>query len=81
MEPIFTGRELSKKTKFGYPRCTTVREDRYFANVAKRHRSQSDVKLNAEFQRATGRWIYTQTVMKRLYQANLKACRPAVRPV
>lgn len=33
MEPIFTGMKLSKKAR---PRCTTVCEDRDFANVAKR---------------------------------------------
>lgn len=39
------------------------------------------VKLNAEFRRANSGRICTQTVRNRLYKANLKFCRPAVRPV
>ena len=70
-----------RKPKSGRPRCTTGREDRYLVNVAKRNRFQSAVKLTTEFRRVTGRQISSQTIRNRLHEGNLKARRPAVRPV
>lgn len=72
-----------RRLKSGRPRYTTVREDCCLDIVAKMQRFQSAVKLNADFHRAPGRRISrsTQTVRNRLHQENLKACRPAVRPV
>lgn len=58
--------QIIKRAKSGRPRCTAVRDDRYLPNVAKRHYFESAVKLNTEFQIATGRQISTQTVRYRL---------------
>lgn len=62
-----------RRQKSRRSRCTTVREDRYLAIVAKRQRFQSAVKLNAEFQRATGSRISTQTVRNRFTRQILKS--------
>lgn len=53
-EPIFSAGNCQSKPKSGRQRCTTVHGDCYLAHAAKRHRFQSAVKLNAEFQRALG---------------------------
>lgn len=56
-----------RRLKLEHPRLTTVCEESYLANVAKRHHFQSAVKLNAELQRVTGRRISTKTVSNRLH--------------
>ena len=72
---------VSERSRFGRPRCTTARQDRYLGNLARRQRFQSALRLNSDFRQATGRQISTQTVRNRLHLANLCAYRPAVKPV
>jgi len=72
---------VSERARSGRPRSTTVRQDRYMSNMARRQRFQSAVRLNTDFHAATGVQITPQTVRNRLHAANLRAYRPAVRPI
>jgi transposase len=72
---------VAERSRAGRLRKTTVRQDRYFSNMAKRQRFQSDVRLKFEFRTATGVRVSSQTVRNRLHTANLRAYRPAVRPI
>ena len=49
--------------------------------MARRHRFQSAVQLNTDFHAASGVRITPQTLRQRLHAANLRAHRPAVRPI
>ena len=49
--------------------------------IARRQWFQSALRLHSDFWQAIGRQISTQTVRNRLHLANLRAYRPAVRPV
>lgn len=72
---------VQERQRSGRPRCTTTREDRYLGLIARRQRFQSAVRLNADFRQATGRRVSTQTIRNRFHASNLRACRPAVRPI
>ena len=48
--------------------------------MSKRQRFQSAVKLNRDFETATGVRVTARTVRNRLHGANIRAFRPAVRP-
>jgi transposase len=72
---------VAERSRSGRPRKTTVRQDRYLSNMAKRQRFQSAVRLNSYFRTATGVRVSSQTVRNRLHIANLRAYRPAVRPI
>ena len=71
---------VAERPRSGRPRSTTARQDRYLANMSKRQRFQSAVKLNRDFETATGVRVTAQTVRNRLHGANIRAFRPAVRP-
>lgn len=77
MEPIYTcqRKPTSERLKF----TIIVHDDRCFTNDSRRHRFQSTVKLNVEYQRIMWRHIYTVCYNK-LQRINLKACQPAVYP-
>jgi transposase len=72
---------VAERPRSGRPRKTTVRQDRYLSNMAKRQRFQSAVRLNSDFRTATGVRVSSQTVRNRLHTANMRAYRPAVRPL
>jgi transposase len=72
---------VAERSRSGRPRKTTVRQDRYLSNMAKRQRFQSAVRLNSDFRTATGVRVSSQTVRNRLHTANMRAYRPAVRPI
>ena len=72
---------VEERPRSGRPRKTTVRQDRYLCNMAKRQRFQSAVRLNSDFRTATGVRVSSQTVRNRLHTANLPTYRPAVRPI
>ena len=52
---------VSKRPRSEQPRCTTARQDWYLGNLARRLRFQSALRLNSDFQQATGRQILTQS--------------------
>ena len=72
---------VSERPRSGRPRSTTARQDRYMSLMARRHRFQSAVQLNTDFHAASGVRITPQTLRQRLHAANLRAHRPAVRPI
>lgn len=72
---------VQQRPRSGRPRCTTARQDRYICNLARRRRFVSAPVLNTEFHQAANRRISTQTVRNRLHASNLRARRPAVRPI
>ena len=69
---------VAEGPRSGRPRSTTACQDRYLANMSKRQRFQSAVKLNRET--ATGVRVTAQPVRNRLHGAIIRAFRPAVRP-
>jgi transposase len=72
---------VAERPRSGRPRKTTVFQDRYRFNMAKRQRFQSAVRLNSDFRTATGVRVSLQTVRNKLHTANLRAYRPVVRPI
>lgn len=66
---------VAERPRSGRPRKTTVRQDRYLSNMAKRQRFQSAVRLNSDFRTATGVRVSSQTVRNRLHTANMRAYR------
>ena len=72
---------VAERPRSGRPKKTTVGQDRYLSNMAKRQRFQSAVRLNSEFRTATGVRVSSQTVSNKLHTANLRAYRPVVRPI
>jgi transposase len=72
---------VAERPRSGHPRKTTVRQDRYLSNMAKRQRFENAVRLNSDFRTATGVCVSSQTVRNRLHTANLRAYRPAVHPI
>ena len=46
--------DVAARPRSGRPRSTIARQDRYLANMSKRERFQSAVKLNRDFETATG---------------------------
>ena len=72
---------VAERPRAGRPRKTTVRQDRYVSNMAKRQRFQSAVRLNSDFRTATRVRVSSQTGRNRLHTASLRVYRPAVRPI
>ena len=66
---------VAERPRSGRPRKTTMRQDRYLSNMAKRQRFQSAVRLNSDFRTATGVRVSSQTVRNRLHTANMRAYR------
>ena len=71
---------VARRRQSGRRRSTSAREDRAIVVMAKRHRFDSAVTLNREFQNASGVRISVQTYRTGLHEANLRARRPAVPP-
>ena len=71
---------VARRRQSGHPRSTSAKEDRAIVVMAKRHRLDSAVTLNREFQNASGVRISVQTYRKGLHEPNLRARRPAVPP-
>jgi transposase len=72
---------IAERPRSGRPRKTTMRQDRYLSNMAKRQRFQIAVRLNSDFRTVTGVGVSSQLVRNRLHTANMRAYRPAVRPI
>ena len=64
---------IAERPRSGRQRKTTMRQDRYLSNMAKRQRFQSAVILNSDFRTATGVRVSSQTVRNRLHTANMRA--------
>lgn len=59
---------VQERQRSGRPRCTTAREDWYLGLIARRHRFQSTVRLNADFRQATGQRVSTQSETNSTHQ-------------
>ena len=72
---------VQERPRSGRPRCTTARQDRQLVLQAKRNRFNSAVALNRDFHNTHGINMSNQTCRNRLHEANLRARRPATRPI
>ncbi|GFU37530.1 transposable element Tcb2 transposase [Trichonephila clavipes] len=63
----------------GRRRATTPNEDRYLVLTARRHRNENAILLQQHLRSATGTTVSTQTVLNRLHDVGLYACRPMSR--
>ena len=80
-EPHQQTGSVQQRPRSGRPKKTTPRQDREMVLIAKRERITSAKRINSEFRNVTGILISDQTVRNRLHTSNLRACRPAVRPL
>lgn len=74
-----TGSNL-RRPGTGRPRCTTAREDRFMVSTILRNRFLTAVDAKNQHLRAGGNNLSTDTVRRRLAEANLKPLRPANGP-
>lgn len=74
-----TGSNL-RRSGTGRARCTTAREDRYMVSTILRNRFLTAVDVRNHHVRAGGNNLSTDTVRRRLAEANLKPLRPANGP-
>ena len=69
---------VSERPRFGRPRCTRARQDRYLDDLARRRRFQSAFSLYVDFRRATGKQMSTQTIRNRPFGKFTPAARPVL---
>lgn len=74
-----TGSNL-RRPGTGRKRCTTAREDRYMVSTILRNRFLTAVEVKNHHLRAGGSNLSTDTVRRRLAEANLRPLRPANGP-
>jgi transposase len=67
---------VAERPRSGRPRKTTMRQDRYLSNMAKRQRFQCAVRLNSDFRTATGVCVSSQTVHLLFYVGKIKHRSP-----
>lgn len=67
---------VQSRPRSGRPRVTTIREDRYIAQSARRNRSVTVPTLRSEFQRAHNRVISCATIRRRVLASGLRSRRP-----
>ena len=72
---------VQERRRTGRPRATTRQQDRLLVLSALCDQRSAAVTLRGQLRAATGTNISCSTVQRRLWEANLRSRRPAVRPV
>lgn len=73
--------QVQDRPRPGRPKKTTAREDRYITRQAQASRKTTANRIRRQLRAATHTNIATQTVRNRLHAAQLRARRPAKRPM
>src|ERR1700729_1953477 len=68
--------EVHSRPRSGRPRVTSIREDRYIAQSARRYRLITVPALRSTFQRTYNRVISSATVRRRVLSSGLRSRRP-----